>query len=178
MTKLLQVHCIINTFSLAACSQPPHQLPAMSPSPLKHTNLFPAVTRQAMWLDERKKLCVSRKRLQVYNMVTMVQSAANWHNMYTHLDRTHSHTHTLTWTPVKSMWCKAVDYRIWNPKKIFEGRQNRSTREKNNQTACLLIGITYLRKKSNVPDENWTLTLQHWWAHLAKSSPEPLSSIS
>ena len=26
-------------------------------------------------------------------MVTMVQSAVNWRNMHTHMDRTHSHTH-------------------------------------------------------------------------------------
>ena len=35
-------------------------------------------------------------------MVTMAQSAANWHNMHTHVDRTHSLTSTVTTT-----WYKA-----------------------------------------------------------------------
>ena len=41
-------------------------------------------------------------------MVTMAQSAANWRNTHTHVDRTHSGTHTLYINTVTTTWCSAL----------------------------------------------------------------------
>ena len=80
-------------------------------------------------------------------MVTMVQSIANWHNMHTRVDCTHSlthlHQHSYNHFVAKG---QLSYYRIWNKKIIWkvpqEGVANWSTRRKL-PTACLLIGITY-----------------------------------
>ena len=48
-----------------------------------------------------------------------------------------------------------------NVKVPREGEQTGYPRKKN-LTVCPLIGITHSRRKSNVPDGNRTLTLQHW----------------
>ena len=40
-------------------------------------------------------------------MATMAQSAANWRNTHTHMDRTHLFTHTLYINTVTNTWCEA-----------------------------------------------------------------------
>ena len=109
----------------------------------------------------------------------MVQSAANWCNTHTHMDRTHSLTHLHQYSYDRPLCAKRQlsYYRIWN-KKIFwrylkEGEQTRVPREKL-LTACPPISITYKRRKSNVPDGNRTRTLQQ----LMISSPDQHNTFS
>ena len=91
--------------------------------------------------------------------------------------------HTLTWitrlhfhtciNTVITTWCEAPAQLLHNLESnfFFEDTWGRGSKQKTPDSLAA-IGITYERRKSNVPDGNWILTLQHWWyARLAKSAP-------
>ena len=79
-------------------------------------------------------------------MVSMAQSAANWRNMHTHLDRTHSlahlHQHSynhVVWNAISAITEFGINFFFKVP---GGGTANRSTQRKP-QTAFPLISITY-----------------------------------
>ena len=101
-------------------------------------------------------------------MVTIAQSAVNWRNTaHTHVDRTHSLTHKHQHSGNHFfILCEAPAQLVHILESIFilkaylgEREQTGEYPEKKN---CPLIGITYYRRKSNVPpgDGTRTLTLQ------------------
>ena len=80
-------------------------------------------------------------------MVTMAQSAANWGNTHTHVDRTHSLTHLNINTVTTTVYeAPAQLLQISNlflfGRYLREGRQTGVPGE-TPPTACPLIGFTY-----------------------------------
>ena len=91
-------------------------------------------------------------------MVTMAQKRRELAH-HAHSRGSHAFTHTLTSTQSQPRCCAKRQlsyYRIWDRIIILKvpegGAANRSTRRKL-PTSCLLIGITYPKRQSNVPIE-------------------------
>ena len=92
-------------------------------------------------------------------MFTMAQSAANLPKRHTlsHVDHTHSPTHLRqhSYNHWRCAKLQLSGYRIWNRVfilKVPEGGGANLRPRRKPPTACPLIGVTYQRRKSNVPD--------------------------
>ena len=95
-------------------------------------------------------------------MVTMAQRAANWCSTHTNVDHSHSLTHLRQHSynhVVRSASSAVAEFGI---KFLFLKAWRRARVPGENSRQPARLSVSHTRRKSNFPDRNQTLTLQHW----------------